>query len=156
MFQLLETGRAAGKLRAEEIAVEQSETRPARVRVDPLEPIVEPVFHQEIDAAKEVYGNLSATERSGTDLREIVSAAVWARVDTLFVAEDSEEWGTFDPASSKVVVRKEGPRTYEDLALVDFAATHTMLNGGTVYVLPKDDMPADKPVAAIFRWEQEK
>ena len=119
-------------------------------------PIVEPIFHQEIDAAKEVYGNLSATERSGTDLREIVSAAVWARIDTLFVAEDSEVWGTFDPASSKVTVRKEGPRTYDDLALVDFAATHTLLNGGAVYVLPQDDMPADKPVAAIFRWEQEK
>jgi hypothetical protein len=133
---------------------------PENMKMDDLHaqswPIVEPVFHQEIDAAKEVYGNLSATERSGTDLREIVSAAVWARVDTLFVAEDSEEWGTFDPASSKVVIRKEGPRTYEDLALVDFAATHTMLNGGTVYVLPKDDMPADKPLAAIFRWEQEK
>lgn len=133
---------------------------PENVSMDELHaqswPIVAPVYRQEIDEAKEVYGNLSATERSGTDLREIVSAAVWARVDTLFVAEGSEQWGTFDPSSGKVVVRKEGPRTYEDLALVDFAATHTLLNGGAVYVLPQEHMPADKPLAAIFRWEQEK
>lgn len=133
---------------------------PENVSMDELHaqswPIVEPVFNQEIEEAKEVYGNLSATDRSGTDLREIVSAAVWARVDTLFVADGAEEWGAFDPSSGKVVVRKEGPRTYEDLALVDFAVTHTLLNGGAVYVLPSENMPSDKPLAAIFRWEQEK
>lgn len=133
---------------------------PENVSMDELHaqswPIVEPVFNEKIDNAKEVYGNLSATDRSSTDLREVVSASVWARVDTLFVAEGAEEWGTFDPASSKVVIRKEGPRAYDDLALVDFAATQTLLNGGTVYVLPQENMPADKPVAAIFRWEQEK
>jgi hypothetical protein len=115
-------------------------------------PIVEPVFKQDIEQAKEVYGNLSATERSSHDLREIVSASVWARVDTLFTAQDAEEWGTFDSEANKVVVRREGPRTYEDLSLVDFAAMHTLLNGGRVYVLPPDQMPADAPAAAIMRY----
>lgn len=119
-------------------------------------PIVEPVFRQSIEQAKEVYGNLSATERSSKDLREITGAAVWARVDTLFTAQDAEEWGTFDPASAKVVIRREGPRTYEDLPLIDFAVTHTLLNGGQVFALTREDMPVEAPVAAIYRWEQEK
>lgn len=35
--------------------------------------------------------------------------------------------------------------------LLDFAAVHTFLNGGTVYAVNPPEMPDDGPVAALFR-----
>jgi hypothetical protein len=36
--------------------------------------------------------------------------------------------------------------------LLDFAAAHTFLNGGTVYAVNPPEMPDDGPVAALFRY----
>jgi hypothetical protein len=36
--------------------------------------------------------------------------------------------------------------------LLDFSAIQTLLNGGTVFSLPQEEMPDDKPIAAVFRY----
>lgn len=115
-------------------------------------PLLDDVLNEAAARAVERYQALNASESATDQIRDVVAAAVWGRVEVLLVNADAEEWGTFDAASGKVVRRREGPRTYDDLALIDFAALHTLTNGGDVYSLRADQMPTDEPVAAILRY----
>jgi hypothetical protein len=45
------------------------------------------------------YRSLASTPQTSADLREIVRTAHEGRVAELFLAEDAERWGTFDPES---------------------------------------------------------
>lgn len=40
----------------------------------------------------------------------------------------------------------------DDEDMLDFAAIHTLLNGGTVYAVEPDQMPDKVQAAAIFRF----
>ncbi len=63
---------------------------------------------------------------------------------------DQQEWGLFDSSSETVYLHQEKETGDEDL--LDFAAAHTLLNGGTVYAVPPEKIPYSTPVAAIFRY----
>jgi len=114
--------------------------------------IVEPIFHAEIDAARERFGDLSATDRIAVGVGDTVPAACFGRVDTLFVQRGSHVWGSFDADSNALDVHGEEPREPTDIDLLDLAARGTMLNGGTVYALDAAEMPGSKPVAAVLRY----
>jgi hypothetical protein len=40
----------------------------------------------------------------------------------------------------------------DDEDMLDFAAIHTLLNGGTVYAVEPEKVPDEAPAAAIFRY----
>lgn len=40
----------------------------------------------------------------------------------------------------------------DDEDMLDFAAIHTLLNGGKVYAVKPDQVPNGAPAAAIFRY----
>ena len=84
------------------------------------------------------------------DLGDVVSAAVFGRVDKLFVATGTNVWGTFDQAASKATVEDEDTADNEDL--LDLAAVQTLLQGGEVHALPPEQMPAEGPLAAVLRY----
>lgn len=88
---------------------------------------------------------------ASTDLREIIAAAIFSRVDTLFVPLDTCQWGTYDESTNVVELHEERMPGDEDL--FNLAAVHTHSNGGMVHVLPADQMPIDGGrCAAIFRY----
>ncbi|HZD55369.1 MAG TPA: hypothetical protein VE136_01500, partial [Anaerolineales bacterium] len=91
-----------------------------------------------------------SSEQASSDIREIVSAAYFERVDELFLALNLQQWGTFDPDSNTVTLHPHHEPGDEDL--YDLAAVQTFLNNGVVYALEPDRMPADAEVAAIFRY----
>ncbi|WP_242040415.1 baeRF7 domain-containing protein [Anabaena subtropica] len=114
--------------------------------------IVEPLFHQPEQKAIDLYQQL-AGERTGTtssDIKEIISAAYYQRVDSLIVPLGQQIWSTFDPDTLAVDLHPE--QQPEDGDLLDLAAIHTLLNGGTVYAVEPEKMPNDEPIAAIFRY----
>ena len=84
------------------------------------------------------------------DLAAIVPAAYDGRIDTLFVALDQQQWGTYDPATRQIRTVQEGEETSEDL--LNVAAIQTFLNSGTVYAVEPDAVPGQGPVAAVFRY----
>ncbi len=96
------------------------------------------------------YGALGGGARASEDLREIVAAAHFGRVERLFVADGEERWGTFDPRTLEVRVR-DRPRP-GDRDLLDFAAVRTLLTEGRVYAVPRDRMPGRAPMAALLRY----
>jgi hypothetical protein len=114
--------------------------------------LVEPLFQRQQEQAFDAYMHLSGTdsERASNELREIVPAAYYERVEALFVALDQERWGTFNPQTAEVDLHREAQPGDRDL--LDLAAARTMLNGGSVFVLTQDAVPHSAPLAAVFRY----
>jgi hypothetical protein len=113
-------------------------------------PLVEPHFLRGRSAAAERYGRLKGTGKASSDLREVLPAAAEGRVDVLFVSGDDEVSGTFAADRRQVEIGAEAQGEGEDL--LNLAAMHAILNRGTVYVLPRDQLPDTTPVAAVFRF----
>lgn len=73
-------------------------------------------------------------------------AAYQGRVDTLLVSKGERLW------ERQVELAAEPSPETEDL--LDFAAIHTFLNRGAVYVTEKENLPDGSPIAAILRYER--
>lgn len=114
--------------------------------------IVEPVLQQSQQQVLERYQELagSKTGKTSDDLKEIVPAAYFHRVDSLFVAIDRQLWGNFAPDTMAVNLHPEPEADDEDL--LDFAAMHTLINGGVVYAVESEKIPEQAPAVAIFRY----
>lgn len=57
-------------------------------------------------------------------MKEVVKAADYQRVDSLFVAKGHQRWGSFDPHKSTVQLHEQKQAGDEDL--LDFAAIHNL------------------------------
>lgn len=112
--------------------------------------IVGPIFQQARKEAAKQYKNLTETEQSSKDIRTIVPAAHYGRVDTLFVALGEHQWGAFDPQTNRIDLQAAPDARNEDL--LDAATVQTLLNGGTVYAVAREQVPDQVPLAAIFRY----
>ena len=112
--------------------------------------IVEPLFRQEEQETAKRYINLRHTNSASWELNEIVPAAFYGRVDSLFVAKGVHSWGRFDPENNKVIVHVE--KEPEDEDLLDLAAVHTIANGGQVFAVKPSDVPDKSLAAAVFRY----
>lgn len=114
--------------------------------------IVQPLFTKEQEDAAARYQELAGTgsERASNKVDDVVAAAYFERVETLFVDVNRQFWGTFDRASGDVEFHEE--RQPGDLDLLDYASAHTLTNGGTVYAVNSGEMPTDAAAAAVFRY----
>ncbi|QIR39192.1 hypothetical protein HCG51_22430 [Tolypothrix sp. PCC 7910] len=128
------------------------ETLSAQELHDQAWPIVEADFQKSqqefLDRFQQLFGG--NTGKASNDLQKIIPAAYYQRVDSLLVAVGQQQWGLFDPSSETVYLHEEKETGDEDL--LDLVATHTLLNGGTVYAVPPEQIPYSTPVAAIFRY----
>ncbi|MDZ8029966.1 hypothetical protein [Nostoc sp. DedSLP04] len=115
-------------------------------------PIVEADFQKSQQAVLDQFHELFGgdTGKASNNLQEVISAAYYQRVDSLLVAVGQQQWGLFDPTSETVYLHPEKEAGDEDL--LDFVAAHTLLNGGTVYAVPFEEIPYSTAVAAIYRY----
>ncbi|MBD2490480.1 hypothetical protein [Aulosira sp. FACHB-615] len=114
--------------------------------------IVEPLFYESEQQAMELFQQLlgEGTGTASSDLKEILAAAYYQRVDSLFVPVGQQIWGKFDPETMNLDIHPEPDADDQDL--LDFAAIHTIINGGRVYAVEPEKMPSQLQVAAIFRY----
>jgi hypothetical protein len=112
--------------------------------------IVEPYFMKSREMAAACYREYAGTERASSDIRVIIPAAYYGRIESLFLAIDQELWGTFHPATNTLHIHKEA--RFNDDDLLDIAATQTLLHGGSVYAVGLADVPGNGLVAAVFRY----
>lgn len=118
--------------------------------------VVEPIFTAERQKALDAYNHLAGTkdERAAQAIETIAPAAYFQRVDTFFmpnaVTNNVVIWGKFNPDDSKVSVH--GERQPGDEDLINFAAIHTLLNGGDVFMADAIGLPNGVMVAAIMRY----
>lgn len=112
--------------------------------------IVEPRWRAAEREAAARYRQLRGTGKTVNDVEGAVVAASQGRVDTLFVAVGRQVWGRFDPETATVRTREAPEPGDEDL--LDLAAVHTLVHGGTVYPVEPGAGPDDAPLAAILRY----
>lgn len=112
--------------------------------------IVQPHFQQARRQATAQYQQLAKSGRASHDLREILPAAHYGRVDTLFVAVNRQQWGNFEPDTNTINLYGAAKPGADDL--LDVAAMQTLLHGGTVYAVEPNQVPDNTPIAAIFRY----
>lgn len=93
----------------------------------------------------------AADQRGPCELGEVLAAAQAGRIDTLLVAHDLEQWGTFDPVSGQVTLLTERRPGAEEL--LNLATIETLRHGGRVGPMELARLPGQVPVAATFRYE---
>ncbi|MFW6180326.1 MAG: hypothetical protein ACOC8N_01160 [Spirochaetota bacterium] len=130
------------------------EGNPDHLRPHELLQRVEPVVREHAEMRREEAGRRYREQGSPglatSDLRSILPAAYEGRVHTLFIAVGEYRWGTFDPQDVSVElheVRKNG-----DHDLLDQAAVFTLSTGGTVYPVPRQEVPGGSMAAALLRY----
>lgn len=112
--------------------------------------IMEPYLLLAREQAAARYRQYAETERASHNVREIIQAAFHGRVESLFIAIDQEQWGTFHPATNALHVHRVA--RYHDDDLLDIAATQTLLHSGSVYAVGQAQVPGGGMVAAVFRY----
>ncbi len=112
--------------------------------------VVGPHFLKARQEAVDLYRRMAGTGLTSNDVKEIVPAAYYGRVDILFVVTGRQLWGTFDPDINEVELKPVAEHGNGDL--LDLAAVHTILNGGVVYAVEPDQMPENVPLAVVYRY----
>jgi hypothetical protein len=113
-------------------------------------PIAEPYFRSPVQRASEIFGNALPKGLASCDLAEVLVGAHLGRVETMLVCKGERRWGIFDLERESVELHPEpkGP----DVDLIDLAVRQTVLLGGRVHVVERENMPCDDPIAALFRF----
>lgn len=112
--------------------------------------IVQPHFQKEQQEAIARYHRLAGTGLASDNMREIVPAAQYGRVEFLFIPLGLQQWGRFDADNNTVHLSDRQEPGDEDL--YDFSAIQTILNGGTVYAVKPEEVPGNEHAAAVFRY----
>jgi hypothetical protein len=99
--------------------------------------------------AADQYLRLWYTGRTSNTLAEILPAACQGRVQSLFVALGIQQWGRFDESRNETTILDEPTAQNEDL--LNLAAMHTFITGGSVYAVAPENVPGGESVAAVFR-----
>jgi hypothetical protein len=112
-------------------------------------PFIETLIKEEEERALTAFEEKAGTGFTSTLIKDVVLSACQGRVDTLFAAQDLEQWGIVDQNRDEVIPYES--RLPESYDLLNFAAIQTLLQGGAVFVLPQDRVPG-KSIAAVYRY----
>ena len=109
-----------------------------------------PYFQKKAEEAKRIYGKYTEPQHSAVSLDEIVTDAYDGRVRILFIADNGQKWGKYDPMTRKVEIHSKAEPC--DIDLLDFAAAHTLAHRGDVYTLKAGKVPDGGIAAAVLRY----
>lgn len=149
LFSLYEEANSYPNLLKEGVAGNPDELKPAELHNRAWQ-VVQPTFSEAQHKAAAQYQKLAGSGSATADIKEALLAAHHGRVETLFVKLGVHVWGVFDAEADQVTVHEQAEQG--DLDLLDLAAAETLLKGGEVYAVESDEMPAQRVVAAIFRY----
>lgn len=110
------------------------------------------VFDKAKDEDKKRFQAAMANDQAAASLPDIVSAANYKKVETLFLRKGAHLFGQFDFKNNKTTIHES--HELNDRDLLDLAAVQTHLNGGKVYLLNRDELPVPTADAnAIYRFQ---
>lgn len=113
-------------------------------------PIVEKRSRARVAETRDAYGRLEPRGAASTDLVHVLEAAHEGRIATLLLERDVLRWGLFNASDRSLEERREPGPT--DVDLFELAARQTLLHGGTVLALDREQMVETAQIAAIFRY----
>lgn len=112
--------------------------------------VIQSYFLKDMYADIERFGDLSGSDKQSDNLTQIVEAAYYGKVDSLFVPIGEHSWGWFD--QERDVVHHSAEQKNGEHDLINLAAIKTLTQSGNVYALDKEEMPNQAAIAAIFRY----
>jgi hypothetical protein len=114
-------------------------------------PLVENKLGTDYNDEKENFKEQLGKNTASSLLNDIVPAAVYGKVDTLFVNKDYRLYGYFDKDKNELEILDEYKPGSRDL--IELAATQTYLNGGSVHSVEREELPIPTAnVNAVFRY----
>ena len=112
--------------------------------------IIEPIHQAKIQELIDTYNQAEAGSLGSSKVAKIASAAFDGRIETVLIEENRIVGGKIDMETGEV---KFGSIDSPDLDdILDDIAELALMRKGQVFILPKDIMPSDTGVCAIFRY----
>lgn len=112
---------------------------------------LQPHFDEERKQKLAHFKELQVSEKTSSDIAEVLPAVLDGRVDTLFLQNKAEVWGIYDPTTREVTLHET--HHAPNVSLLNLAAIKTFLKGGHVYLLEKDEMPNPESIVnALYRF----
>jgi hypothetical protein len=99
--------------------------------------------------ARERFDTLQKTMQTTISTPRIVRAAYQGKVDALFLSRNLDFWGHFD--GTKLTTNRDDARGSGGESMHSFAAEHTLLHNGNVFLVDAEKMPNHAMTAAILR-----
>ena len=112
--------------------------------------VIKSYFLEDMYSDMERYSDLTGSDKQSDNLSQIVEAAYYGKIDSLFVPIGEQSWGWFD--GERDTVHHSPKQQNGEHDLINAAAIKTKTQGGNVYALDKKDMPKSSSIAAIFRY----
>lgn len=113
--------------------------------------LLEPYFEKNKNEKLEKYRELDQTQFTSTSIDEIILAAIDGKIDTLFMNNKDDIWGSIDEKEMKVTVEDEHNDT--NTSLMNLAAKKVLENSGNVYFLNSATTPSkESKMSALFRY----
>lgn len=132
------------------VVVDPTRLSPEDLR-DEARRALEPEIQRRIQEATEEFG-LARSRGHGTEiLTEVATLVAAGRVKRLLVEGGRRIWGAVN-AETGEIMPGERDRNVHDVDLLDELAELTLVRGGEVFVLTRDEMPVTSGIAAILRY----
>lgn len=113
--------------------------------------IVEDYFTQFRKEKLEKFNALLGTGKTATQIDEIIPAALDGKIETLFIENLEDVFGTYDPEKRLTTIADNEKQP--NVSLLNLAAINVIEKGGNVFILDKEEIPEGiHQVFAIYRF----
>lgn len=125
----------------------KNKTNLHKASLELIKPYFEATKKQQLNKFKELYH----TPKISYQLNEIVPAAISGKIETLFIEKNTDEYGIYNKENGKLILSPS--KEVQNASLTNLAAIKTFMNGGKVFLLNTEEMPAQgRSLNAIFRY----
>lgn len=112
---------------------------------------IEPLLQKTKRDKIKKFDELNNTDKTGTSNTDILPAVQQGKVDTLFLENRSEIWGTYNNENMKTSIQDE--QKTNNYSLMNWAAKEVLRQGGNVFLMPEAQMPnKDSKMNALYRF----
>ncbi|MBV9200656.1 MAG: hypothetical protein JOY83_13190 [Alphaproteobacteria bacterium] len=112
--------------------------------------LLEPRLAEARNAALDRLNASVSAGKATTKPEEIVNAARYAKIDSLFLTQSEPLWGRPDESEDRVIAH--GGAGEGDVDLADYAALMSLRHGGSVTLVERELLPPPGLCAAILRY----
>jgi hypothetical protein len=113
--------------------------------------ILEPVMEKTKRTKMKKFNELNNTEKTGVSISDILPAVQQGKVDTLFLQNRSEVWGTYN--KDNMAVNIEDNQQDGNYSLMNWATKEVLKQGGNVFLIPEAQMPdKNSKMNALYRF----
>ena len=113
--------------------------------------ILQPYFNQNFNIKTEKFLIARDKGKASSDIREIISAAIQGKIDTLFLEKNADIFGIYDSTTGGISLHESF--IPPNVSLTNLAAKKVFEQGGTVYMVVMEEMPdLTVEINALFRY----